>query len=66
MASSPQFEVEHDQPRPFSLVHALERGDGFAHVLVAFLLLLLAVGILITSTYGFIEGWIHNPAPAEF
>ena len=53
---------EHDSHRgPFSVVHYLEKGDGLAHILVALLLLLLALGILISSTASFVHT-ISNPS----
>ena len=57
---------ESPQAHRFSIVHMLEKGDGMAHVLVAVLLLLLAVGILVSSTYGFVSDWIHQPETKEF
>lgn len=52
--------------RRFSIVHLLESGDGLAHVLVAVLLLLLALVILVSTTYSFVVGLIEQPAGAGF
>ena len=38
-----------------SVVDLLEHGDGIAHILVGILLLLLAIGVLVDSTYSFIR-----------
>jgi len=48
----PQKETHHVLPRPdrFWLAEMLEHGDNLAHILVAFLLLILAVGVLVNST----------------
>src|SRR5262245_49191301 len=45
-----------------SLAEALEVGDGWAHILVAILLLLLAIGVLVNSTYGFVMDIMHGNA----
>ena len=59
----------HDEPagrRPFSIVHLLELGDSFAHVLVSILLLLLALGILVVSTVGFVGQMPHLESSSAF
>jgi uncharacterized membrane protein (DUF373 family) len=66
MSSTPTSGTDSHQRHGFSIVHLLEKGDGMAHVLVAILLLLLALGILISSTYGFVTDWIQHPATMEF
>ena len=43
------------KPQRFSIIHALEGGDGMAHYLVAVLLLVLATTILLGSTGRFIS-----------
>jgi uncharacterized membrane protein (DUF373 family) len=64
--STPSADTHPAKSRSLSIVHLLEHGDGIAHVLVAVLLLLLAVGILVSSTYGFVSGWIAHPATEDF
>lgn len=58
--------TEKQQKKGFSLVNALEGGDGLAHQLVAGLLLLLAVGILLASTIRFVSEIISGRASANF
>ena len=53
-----EFEAEEKQS---GVLKFLEFGDGFAHFAVSILLLLLALVILITSTWGFVADLIHNP-----
>lgn len=47
-------------------MHLLESGDGFAHYLVATLLLLLALAILVASTIEFVSGLIQHPTTEGF
>jgi uncharacterized membrane protein (DUF373 family) len=48
-----------------SIAHLLEAGDGLAHVLVSVLLLLLALGVLFVSTYGFVNEVAHSHLAKE-
>ena len=58
-------EFKHSQEEsPSSIAHFLEKGDGFAHVVVAILLLLLALGILVSSTVTFIH-WLTTSYDAD-
>ena len=59
---------EHDTPEHNGppVVHLLEKGDGMAHVAVAWLLLLLAIGILAFSTVQFLVDIFHLPSPGAF
>jgi phosphate starvation-inducible membrane PsiE len=63
MPSEPAHENHEKEP---ALVHLLERGDGWAHVLVSVLLLLLALGILAMATVSFITDLSKGLAGAAF
>ena len=58
----------HGSERPLrtTFVDLLEHGDGFAHLLVAVILLLLALGVLVNSTIGFIHELPETAGTAKF
>jgi len=66
MSSHSSHERGSTPTRSFSVVHLLENGDGVAHVLVAALLLLLAIAILVSGTFGFVNDVMRHPEAAEF
>lgn len=65
MSNRPEAETESTH-RPSLVVHWLEKGDGFAHYIVAALLLLLALGIMASGTTEFVYWLVHGPSTAEF
>lgn len=59
-------QVIHPEEGETGLLRILEIGDGAAHVFVSILLLLLAIGILVFSTWGFVSEIVHQPAADTF
>lgn len=55
-----------DRPLRTTFVDLLDHGDGFAHLLVAVILLLLALGVLVNSTIGFIHELHDTAGTAKF
>lgn len=60
MSDHPSHDADSSHKHGSAFAHFLESGDGLAHMLVATLLLLLALGILITCTYQFIHDVIPH------
>jgi|SRR5579862_7073850 len=56
----------HSENREPGFLRFVEMGDGFAHVAVSILLLLLALGVLVMSTVKFVTDIIQDPASANF
>ncbi len=55
-----------NQEKENGFLSFLEVGDGFAHILVSGLLLMLALGILCFSTWGFVAEVLNNPNANDF
>lgn len=58
--SSPNSPEPAEQRHGFSIYHILEQGDGWAHILVSILLLLLAIGVLVNSTVSVVRDLMHT------
>jgi uncharacterized membrane protein (DUF373 family) len=66
--SNPDANQEASKPtsKRSTVASFLELGDGLAHTLVAALLLILAIGILVVSTYNFANQVLHLEARDSF
>jgi uncharacterized membrane protein (DUF373 family) len=57
--SVPNSHGHSEKKHGFSIAEILEHGDGWAHILVSILLLLLAIGVLINSTISVVRDLYH-------